>query len=157
MPAAIAFELDATKVAKRLSIVAAGLTDFSVPFEKAGNKLLLFYGVEVFDMQGVAGESWRNLSAATMRARARHWGYYKQAPVQTGKALVWTGRLQRGMRKQVDKNALRIYNDVPYFAFHQRAGGRPPQRRMLALTPFVITEVVGEVNKYANELTQKPL
>ena len=148
----VTFTLDDSKVTKKLSGMIEGFSDYSDPFEKAAIGLLALYGVEVFEAQGRAiGEPWRQLAAATLQMRAERRGYYKSPPIATDKILIWTGRLQGGFKKEVRKDYLRIYNDVPYFKYHQKASGRPPQRRMLAINSRVISMVIEEVIKYATK------
>ena len=149
----ITFSLDKTKVTKAIQGMANKVKDYSKPFEKVGNDLLHFYGVEVFEQQGVAGEEWRGLAHETVQARLKRWGHYSE-PSNEGperRILIWTGRLQKGFKKDVNASSLRIYNDVPYFQYHQRASGRPPQRRMLALTKDTIIQVKGAIVQYLRE------
>jgi len=122
------------------------MTDFRKPFNKAGKELIVFFGGKVFETQGRAlGDSWRTLAASTLVARANESGHYKKRPEARNKILWWTGDLKRGFKKDVKKVELRIYNDVPYFKHHQKRGGRPAQRRMLAINAHVITIVVKKV------------
>lgn len=144
----ITITLDKTSVEKHLRLIAASAKDMQETLAEVGDELLSFYGDQVFMTQGAAiNDPWRALAVSTLRARARRTGYYKQTPIMEGKILVWTGRLKRGMKKQATANQLRIYNDVDYFKYHQRAGGRPPQRKMLAITSDVVTRVVSGLQK----------
>ena len=152
----ITFSIDDTKVTKKLSLMKNGFSDCRKPLSAAGEKLLSLYGIEVFETQGGAiGDSWRSLAASTQNSRAKRTGYYRNPPIRTDKILVWTGRLQSGMKKEVTKDMLRIYNSVPYFRHHQTRGGRTPQRKMLAITSRVITTVVDEISKYAQDITEQ--
>lgn len=142
----VTFRIDDTKVKKTFKNLGRGLSSFQKPFNKAGDDLLRFYGTEVFDSQGRDnGERWKQLAASTLLARQNREGYYAQPPIAQGKILVWTGRMQRGFEKEVTPKRLRIFNEVPYFKYHQKAGGRPAQRKMLALTSKVIDKVVKRI------------
>ena len=152
----ITFTVDDTRVLKKLLFARRGLTNCKKPLTRAGDKLLKLFGIEVFETQGGAiGDSWRALALSTRTARARRTGYYRNPPIRTDKTLIWTGRLMAGMRKKVQPMQLRIYNDVPYFKYHQKRGGKPPQRKMLAITSRVITTVVDELAKYATEVVDQ--
>lgn len=149
----LSFRVDSSEVTKTFNDLGRGLTSLQKPFTKAGDDLLRFYGVEVFDTQGGAiGENWRKLAASTLMARDRRTGYYKLPPVETGKKLIWTGAMKSGFKRQVAPKRLRIFNDVPYFKYHQKAGGKPPQRKMISLTPNVIETVVNHIVDYIEEL-----
>ncbi len=148
--------LDDTEVVKKLNQLASDIKDFKEPFNDAGSQLLTFYGKDVFRSQGSeAGEPWRALSAATLKMRANRSGYYRNPPIATNKILIWTGRLQNGFRKTVERTRLVIDNTVEYFKYHQSAFGRPAQRKMLAITPKVITIVVDAINDYLVKIIKK--
>lgn len=52
-----------------------------------------------FETQGAAGGTkWKGLSARTLVARAKRWGYYRRAGGGTA-PLVWSGKLKRTFRK----------------------------------------------------------
>lgn len=145
----LSFQLNDAAVKKTFASLERSLSSYKKPFQKAGKDLVTFYGEEVFDSQGEAGSGrWRKLAASTLMARERRSGYYAQRPVATGKALIWTGRLQKGIKDEPSDKQLRIYNDVPYFKYHQKAGGRPPQREMLVINSKVITTVSGHIFDY---------
>lgn len=149
----ITFSLDDTRVKMRLSKMHKGVKSFKKPFNSSGTELLQFFGDEVFATQGSAvGESWRTLALSTLQARADRRGHYAKQPVATNKILVWTGTLQKGFKKQVTAQMLRIYNTVRYFKYHQQRGGSPPQRRMLAINREVITKVMRHVRRYVSSL-----
>lgn len=104
---------------------------------------------EIFSTQGRG--RWPPLSPATQKARARRWGYYRQAPAAgvapEGPALMWTGRLRdsladprgRGGADAVIRMAptqLEQGTKVPYAIYHQSQGARSrlPRRPFLDLT-----------------------
>ena len=156
--AQVTFKLKNTaQVSKKLNQVAQDISDFSEPFEKAGDKMLKRFGEDVFESEGGAiGDDWRDLSPATLRARQNREGYYSNSPTETGQPMVWTGRLKKGFRKDVSKTRLVIDNPVEYFKYHQLPGGtNPPQRKLMGLTKDVITDVMTEVNKYAVKTLNK--
>lgn len=151
MPQALVFEVDSRVVQKTLDSVSAACEDLSEPMDEAGDELLEFFGKKTFDSQGSAlGERWRALARSTVAARGKRTGYYKQNPVETGKTLVWTGRLRAGFQKDASKQAIRIFNDVPYASYHQNgSGNRPPKRKLLAITSDVIAIVTKKVKIHA--------
>lgn len=149
----ITFSLDETQAKKKLKELMSGVKDFSAPLEKAGEDLMDVFGNRVFEEQGrPTGEPWRELSAGTLMARQKRTGYYKQTPIRTGKILIWTGRLMKGFRKQVEKMKLTINNEVPYFKYHQAAKGRPPQRRMLFLNQSIIQSVMKRLVEHLEKI-----
>lgn len=140
-----------TEVTKKLGTLAAGLKDFSEPFDHAGGDLLNFFGNTVFESQGrEAGEAWQPLAATTLYMRSRRIGYYKQTPITTGKILIWTGRLMKGFEKAVTTTTLIIRNGVDYFKYHQQS-----QRKMLTINSKVITIVVARVSDYAAKILSR--
>lgn len=148
--------LDDTEVKKKLNQLASGVSDFKKPFSEAGDKLLDFYGKDVFKTQGqLAGEPWRKLSAATLKMREQRQGHYRKTPIVRDKILIWTGTLQKGFRKTVTKTKLMIDNTVDYFKYHQQSTGRPPQRKMLHINAKVITMVVESINDYLEKIIKK--
>jgi len=149
--------LDSTQVTKKLNQVAKDIKNFKEPFKKAGDDLLKMYGVDNFQKQGGAiGDSWKGLSPATLKMRAARSGYYKKNPIQTNKKLVWTGKLKKGFEKVVSRTKLIIKNDVNYFKYHQLgSGGKPPQRKMLAVTSKTITVLMKRINAYAIKIIKK--
>lgn len=144
----ISIKLDDRAVTKKIQSLQDGVKSYKKPLESVGTTLIDFYGGEVFETQGKAlGESWKELSAGTLMARANRTGYYAQKPKVTGKILIWTGRLQAGFKKQVENTRLTISNTVSYFKHHQLG-----QRKMLGITKDVITDVVNELNDYIKQL-----
>lgn len=155
MPA-ITIRLNDTKVKKKLIQVSKDVKDYRKPFKTMGDKLLVFFGKNVFKTQGRdIGERWRPLSAATLKMRKERRGHYKRTSIASNKILIWTGTLQKGFQKTVGKTKLVIKNPVKYFKYHQKATGGPPQRKMLSINPKVIKIVVDELNKYLLKIIKK--
>lgn len=146
----LSFTLDKTVVQTKLVKMAERVADLAPALETIGDELLHLFGDTVFEQQGVAGEAWRQLAPSTQRMRLRHWGYYASPSSESSdrRILIWTGRLQHGFYKAVEARRLEIGNNVEYFKYHQAAGGRPPQRRMLALTSDVVAMVTKGLNNY---------
>lgn len=141
--------LDDTQVTKKLNQLANDLKNYNVPFTQAGDELLDYFGNKVFDSQGKeSGEPWRALSPATLKMRQAKFGHYRKPPIATDKILIWTGALKRGFFKTVQNTRLTIGNTVDYFKYHQKAGGNPPQRKMLTINSKVIKTVVNAINEY---------
>lgn len=146
----ISFSISDTNVHKKLNDLARELKDFREPFDEIGDDLIDLYANKVFESRGGAvGDKWKDLSLLTLKARERRTGHYALAPKVTGRILIWTGALQEGFRKTVDSTKLIIDNQVEYFKYHQAARGKPPQRKMLAITANVIIIVNKRVNEYA--------
>lgn len=141
-------KFDTTILQEKLSAKAARIKDMSIPLENVGVKLLEFFGDTVFVRNGIESE-WPMLAASTVRARAMRSGYYKNPPIATNMTLVWTGRLKQGFRYSVGPNKLTIFNDVPYFRYHQLGTGRAPQRKMLGANQEIINNAVQIINDYA--------
>lgn len=135
------------KVRRKLGSIASGVRDFSKPLDNASDKLLIFFGEDVFETQGRAiNKSWRALAESTLRARSRRTGYYAQPPIETNKKLVWTGRLKKGFEKEVSKLKAIISNSVKYFRYNQDT------RPMLAVTDKVTAIVRKEFNNFIRRL-----
>lgn len=152
----LTFSFDTTQVEKKFKEISRAASDMRKPFTKAGDDLISYYGKEVFDSNGAElGERWRNLAAATLMMRANRERYYANTPITTNRTLIWTGRLQKGFKKQATSEKLRIFNDVEYFKYHQQGSGRkPPQRRMLGLTSKVVTKVIDRVFEHVDNAVE---
>lgn len=145
--------LDSTEVVKKIDALTQGVKDFHKPLDLAGTDLLDLYGDRVFQEQGKpSGVAWKPLSAGTLMARQKRTGHYKNTPITTGKILIWTGALMKGFRKTVTSSKLIIDNTVDYFKHHQKAGGKPAQRKMLFVNTKVIMTVLDRVTEHVNKL-----
>lgn len=135
------------RVKQTLEKLSSGVRDFSKPLNQASDKLLIFFGEDVFETQGRAiNETWRVLAESTLRARAKRSGYYAQPPIETNKKLVWTGRLKKGFQKQVERLRSTISNNVKYFRYNQDT------RPMLAVTDKVTAIVKKTFNSYFKKI-----
>lgn len=140
-------KIDDDRVRRKLGQISSGVRDFSKPLNQASDKLLIFFGEDVFETQGRAiSQSWRALAESTLRARSRRTGYYAQPPIETNKKLVWTGRLKQGFQKQVEKFRSTISNNVKYFRYNQDT------RPMLAVTDKVTAIVRKAFNTFFRNL-----
>lgn len=152
----LSIKLDDKEVQVALDKLADGIHDLREPLGDVGDELLGFYGKNVFKSQGAAsGGSWRPLSASTLKMRAERRGYYAQTPIETGKILIWTGRLKRGFKKKVERLRLTIDNPVKYFKHHQLGGGHVPKRPMLAITREVVKIVEDTFDAYIKKIIKK--
>jgi phage gpG-like protein len=52
--------------------------------------------------QGGYPSKWAPLSAGTLKARQRRWGYYKNAPAGSPGVLKWTGTLQNDKKRTIN-------------------------------------------------------
>lgn len=148
-------KFDDKEVKKTLSKLEGGLKDYQKPLETIGTTLIDIYGTKVFKTQGrELGTPWKNLSASTLEARARRTGYYANPPKETGKILIWTGRLQESFRKKAERLRLTVDNTDKKFRKHQLGEGRTPQRPMLGLTKSIIATIVDDLNNYIKKLIQ---
>lgn len=153
MVGGISIEFDTRKLDQKLAGLDSVVKNAQPIFEDIGNDLITYYGNEVFTSGGAAlkGGGWRSLANATIEARTKRTGYYKQAPIATGKILIWTGRLMNGFKKEASRVQLRIHNIVSYFKYHQKGGGRLPKREMLAITPRTIKTVNDKFREAINK------
>lgn len=155
MAAALTFQVDDTRVQKKLSQLLGDVKDYSEPFRAAGADLTRLFGSDVFETGGwAAGDPWRALAEATLRARAERRGHYAASPEVQGRILWWTGTLKRGFRDQITPLSLRIYNVVEYFKYHQQGLGLP-RRRMLVVTQDVIIRVMERMHEYVRRSVRK--
>ena len=151
----INISFESRSVQKTLSNLTKEIRDFRRPLDTLGVDLLQFYGGEVFTTQGGAiNQSWKRLADSTLLARARRSGYYRQAPASNAQTLVWTGRMQKGFKKEVSTTKLRIFNPVPYFKYHQK-GGKAPKRAMLAITPQVVNKAASTIEEFIEKSINK--
>lgn len=149
MATSLEFIVDDTVVKQKLNAAFQAISDFSEPLNDIGDELIESVSGEVFDSEGAAtGDKWRALKLSTLQARAHRVGYYANPPIATGKILTWTGRLRNSFKKHVSPWELTIDNPVPYFRYHQKRGGSPPQRRMLILNAKNITKIRTALNDY---------
>lgn len=77
--------------------------------------------------------SWRPLSAKTVKARERRWGYYKRTPSRPG-IMRWTGNLQENRERHVSDQMGRVTFKAPYAVYHQRGGTDLPRRVIVDLS-----------------------
>ncbi len=90
--------------------------------------------------------SWPPLSAKTIQARDRRWGYYKNPPNRPG-LLRWTGALQDQVTRQTSDSrgemvhTARSSKGFNYPLAHQRGGGHLPQRVVIDISPATIAEI----------------
>ncbi len=128
--------VDGRNLQLKLENLVQTTKQMSEPLEKSGSDLLILFSEKVFETQGRAiDENWKKLAATTLRARAMGWGYYGNTPIETGKKLVWTGRLKSGFKKTVTKTRLEISNKVKYFKYNQKT------RPMLKISQEVVNIV----------------
>ncbi|MEE8151279.1 MAG: hypothetical protein V3T43_06145 [Nitrosomonadaceae bacterium] len=141
--------IDDAKVKALLKKIGDGVVDLKKPLDDAGDELIKFYGDENFDKQGSAlGTSWKPLAVSTLQARARRYGHYGKAAIETQKALIWTGKLKKGFTKVTTKTLLTIENNVQYFKFNAKT------RPMLGLGTPVTDIVLDSFNSYLKTLVK---
>lgn len=137
--------MDTTEVNKTFKGMIDAAKDYTKPLEDAGDEMLAIYGDKVFQQQGSQGLKWKELSASTLMMRENRTGYYAQPPVQTGKILIWTGRLMGGFQKRAERLKLTINNTVDYFKYQQK------KRKMLYINKDIIDIVAQKVIQHTND------
>lgn len=141
--------LEGKVVTFKMTKLMAALKDFTIPFNDAGDKLVKYFGEQVFNDQGLKGirdESWAPWAESTIIARAKRQGHYKAEPERTDQILVWTGALHRGFVKDITPTSLRISNEVEYFQFAQL------DRPMLRLNAEVEDIVYRSIYEYVTPI-----
>jgi len=146
----LTFTIDDKEVIKKMSDLTKGVKDFKQPLNEAGDKLLSYYGDDVFASQGalIGGTQWKKLSPATLKARAYGQGHYAKPAIATNMILVWTGTLKKGFRKAVTSTKLVIDNTVEYFKYNQKT------RKMLDINAKVIEIAIKSIYEYIEKLTK---
>jgi len=130
---------------RKINRMQTTLKSYKQPLEAAGGELVSYFGTEPFKTQGrELGEPWKAHSASTILARQMRRGYYAQAPVETNKILVWTGRMRAGFKKEAQNLKLRIFNTNENFKWNQ------PNRPMLGITDRVIKTVMTKLTDFIN-------
>ena len=109
------------------------------PLRLFGNYMLTTFGMRFKAEQG--RQTWQGLKDTTIKARAKKWGYYRQASAQGAEHLIlqWTGTLMRSFtRKGAKGNIFRLSStelsmgsNIPYAVYHHGPTGKIiPQRRV---------------------------
>lgn len=91
---------------------------------------------DVFASQGANVEKagrWPALADSTLKARKNRWGYYKKTPNNPG-ILRWTGNLQTKRAKNISDAFGELTFGAPYGIYHQKGGGKLPQRVVIDLS-----------------------
>lgn len=140
------------KIELKLAKMAKSLEDYTKPFTKAGEDIVVYIGIRIFEQGGFPDERWEPLSAATISKRVQGVGWYSQSNVSSmDKILIWTGQLRSGFHKKVETTSVTIYNDVPYFKNHQ-LGYHTKKRTMLKLDQTMVKLVEDRINEYIKSL-----
>lgn len=143
--AEVVFKLDDKEVMRRIDQMQVSLKSYKQPLEAAGSDLMGYFSTEPFKTQGKAlGEAWQPHAPSTILARQMRRGYYANAPVETNKILVWTGRMRAGFKKEAQNLKLRIFNTNENFKWNQ------PNRPMLGITDSVVRTVMQHLTDYIN-------
>lgn len=79
--ALLTFELDGQKVLSRnLRILADGIQDMQPEFKEIGDMIEKSAQANFTNEGSESGGKWKNLSPATVKARQKRQGYYKNSP-----------------------------------------------------------------------------
>ena len=143
---------DDSRVQLKLSQMHDKLRDMSKPLDDIGQKLIVFYGIDVFQTSGMRGLGrWKALAPATLMMRKTRQGYYKRAPIANDMPLLWTGKLRSSFTRKVTKDSLTVSNPTDYFRKHQLGEG-VPKRPMMMINQFVKDTVTRAFAAYMNAL-----
>lgn len=136
------------QLSRNLRILARELPNLKEFFEETLD-IVTARTAEVFNSSGGAvakAGTWPPLSAKTIKARDKRWGYYKRAPNRPG-VLRWTGALQDQVTRQTSNQSgtlvhtARSSNGYNYPLAHQRGGGNVPKRVIIDLSPQTVSEI----------------
>lgn len=103
---------------------------------------------ENFPSEGtVLEDPWEPLAASTVKSRERL-GYGGESPI-----LVRSGVMKGGFQITQTQNMVTIFNETPYFKYHQSDQPRThlPQRLMLGLPVWLVNDIVAEFQKYVDQ------
>lgn len=114
---------------------------------------------QIFASQGGNVEkapSWAPLSAKTLKARDKRWGYYRATPNNPG-MMRWTGRMQDTRNKNVSDQfgelsfTARSAKGFNYPAAHQAGSGVLPKRVIIDLSnptnDLIVKALQGKINR----------
>lgn len=122
---------------ERIAGIAAGLkTGMGPAFQEIGVAGSKYFGGIAFDNRGsVFGASWPTLADSTVADKLKHW---RGKPI-----MVRTGRMMNGFTYEADGVGVRLYNEAPYFKYHQSSEPRTklPRRIMLGINDSFRTMV----------------
>lgn len=135
-----------TQIMRNLKIIADNISgNVKREFHHDAIDLIEKKSLEIFKSGGrnlQKSPSWASLAPSTLHAREKRWGYYKQVPIATDKPLIWTGRLMNSRRKESTTDYGLLQFMAPYAEYHQRGGGRLPQRALIDLDNNLNKEIV---------------
>jgi len=117
---------------KQLSRNLRGVSDWSDTFRTVGGKLQGLFSGPVFETEGKEiGEPWAK------RTKSYPW-----------KLLQKSGRMKSGFKYDATKNSVTIYNETPYFAYHQSNKPRRvlPRRVMMKIDNKRKTDIIHQFN-----------
>jgi len=140
----LSFSVEWEKQASRiLNWMVSKLKDMS-PIFKEVSETLDEWVKKNFSSEGKEFEvTWDPLSPNTIRQKAKLWYWSKQI-------LERTGALRNAFHAKYGKDFAEVYNDSPYFAYHQSNQARKiiPRRIMFKLTNQYISTIVKIFQKY---------
>lgn len=124
-------ELTVTGIAEvdaMLKRTGANVNDLQGAMSEVGYMARRYFSGQVFASRGaVLGERWPPLSARYAVEKARRWP--GRIP------MIRTGLLNRSFRHEAHRMNVTIYNDAPYFKYHQSSAPRTkiPRRVMIGI------------------------
>lgn len=139
------------QMARKLRLVAAEIADFT-PFYEAALDIIAERSDALFSAEGSNVEkanAWPPLSAKTLKARDRRWGYYRRTPSRPG-LMRWTGNLQEKRDRHVTQSRGRLTFTMPYSGYHQDGGKNLPKRVIVDLSNPTNVEIVRALQVHIN-------
>lgn len=142
-----------TQMARNLRIFAADIGDLR-EFLVDALDIVQERSDELFSAEGSNVEkanTWAPLSARTIKARERGWGYYKRTP-SSPSVLRWTGNLQENRTVMITGNKGTLTFNAPYAAYHQDPrGGSLPRRVVVDLSNPTNRLIVSALQSFVHQ------
>jgi len=137
------------RLAKKFSLIDLYFTNkLKKPLGKAGDLLLDKFD-DNFNTEGkTLRKPWKALKASTVRQKAAM-GYGSKGILER------TGKLRKAFEKKVSRFKVRVFNDTPYYKYHQLGGKHLPQRQMIRSTENIKQDVIEIFRKDLKKILQR--
>ncbi len=155
--AVLSFQLEGQQVLSRnLRILADGIEDMRPEFKEIGDMIEKSAQTNFENEGSEGGGKWKSLSPATVKARQKKTWYYKNSPSGASAnwpILRWTGRLASSFVKNPGKMEVAVWNNAPYYKYHQskNRSGKLPRRLILELKQNDKRDIVAVIWKGINK------